>query len=644
MCGIAGFVAPQGYLDAAALNRIAAKMTSTLRHRGPDDSGTWSDPDAGVALGHQRLAILDLSAAGRQPMVSASGRYVIVYNGEIYNHQEIRQALEIPRTRFRGHSDTETLLASMERWGIEKSLQHANGMFAFALWDNERRRLTLARDRLGIKPLYYGWMNGVFLFASELKALRGHPSFRGDVDRGALALYLQHNYVPAPWSIYQGIYKLPPGTTLTVSLSGEPSRANPVVYWSMKEQAERGQAEPFRGTPEQAVDALAGLLAEAVDLRTLSDVPLGAFLSGGVDSSTIVALMQAKRSQAVKTFSIGFHEAEYDEAPAAGAIADHLGTEHVECYVTPKEALEVVPRLPQLYDEPFADSSQIPTFLVSQLAREHVTVSLSGDGGDEWFGGYERYRRMQSLWRRFGRVPSGLRTAGARLLRWCLPGRGGGTICRKLRTLSELLDVPDARGLYTRFHTHWKDPLAVVIDGRLPATAFYRCGDWARRDDFLEEMMYVDSITYLPDDILVKVDRASMSVGLEARMPFLDHRLVEFAWTLPANLKVRDGRTKWIVRQILGRHVPRQLVEGPKSGFGVPIDRWLRGPLRDWAEDLLSEERLNSDGFFHAPPIRRLWQEHLNRSQDWHYYLWDILMFQAWWQSVREETTTKQTK
>lgn len=637
MCGISGFIALQADWDAADLNCIAAQMASMLRHRGPDDMGTWCDPHVGVALGHQRLAILDLSTAGRQPMVSPSGRYVMVYNGEVYNHFDIRRAMGVPLTPFRGHSDSETLLAAIECWGLEKALDRANGMFALAVWDRSRQTLTLARDRLGIKPLYYGWMNGMFLFASELKALGAHPSFHAEIDRRALTLYLQHSYVPAPFSIYRNICKLPPGALLTLSPRDEPWSATPRVFWSMKEHAERGRAEPFRGTPAEATERLADLLATAVELRTLSDVPLGAFLSGGIDSSTIVALMQVTRSESIKTFSIGFHETQYDEAPAAAAVAGHLGTEHVECYVSPTEAREVVPRLPQLFDEPFADSSQIPTFLVSRLAREHVTVSLSGDGGDELFGGYERYRRIRSLWNSFGGLPAPLRTACARLLRVCLPPRGGGTVCRKMRTLSGFLDAPDPRHLYTRFHTHWKDPVAVVLQGYLPATLFSSCHEWARRDDYLEEMMYVDSLTYLPDDILVKTDRASMAVSLETRVPFLDHRLVEFAWTLPADLKFRDGGGKWIVRQVLDRHLPRQLVDRPKMGFGVPIGDWLRGPLRDWAEDLLSETRLNSDGFFDARPIRRLWQEHLTARQDWHYYLWDILMFQAWWQTLHED-------
>ncbi|MFW6169317.1 MAG: asparagine synthase (glutamine-hydrolyzing) [Planctomycetota bacterium] len=637
MCGISGFIALQADWDAAGLDCIAAKMASTLRHRGPDDTGTWSDPNVGVAVGHQRLAILDPSAAGRQPMVSPSGRYVMVYNGETYNHRRIRQSLAIAHARFRGHSDTETLLAAIECWGIEKVLHRANGMFAVAVWDRSQRKLTLARDRLGIKPLYYGWMNGMFLFASELKAMRAHPSFQGEIDRRALTLYLQHSYVPAPFSIYRRISKLPPGTLLTLSPRDEPCSAAPQGFWSMKEHAERGRVEPFRGTPAEATDQLADLLTEAVQLRTLSDVPVGAFLSGGIDSSTIVALMQVTRSESVKTFSIGFHETQYNEAPAAAAVARHLGTEHVECYVSPSETREVVPRLPQLFDEPFADSSQIPTFLVSRLAREHVTVALSGDGGDELFGGYERYRRIQSIWNRFGRLPAPLRGACARLLQSCLPPRGGGTLCRKMRTLSGFLDAPDPRHLYTRFHTHWKDPLAVVLDGYLPATLFSSCGEWARRDDYLEEMMYVDSLTYLPDDILVKTDRASMAVSLETRVPFLDHRLVEFAWTLPADLKFRHGCSKWIVREVLNRHLPPKLVDRPKMGFGVPIGDWLRGPLREWAEDLLSETRLNADGFFDARPIRRLWQEHLTGGQDWHYYLWDILMFQAWWQTMHED-------
>jgi asparagine synthase (glutamine-hydrolysing) len=463
-----------------------------------------------------------------------------------------------------------------------------------------------------------------------LKALRVFPSFKQEIDRDALALYLQHCYVPAPRTIYRDVRKLPPGSLLKLSPHSDSLSTTVHSYWSMKEAVQNGADEPFSGSAEDAVERFHDLLRDSVRARMLADVPLGAFLSGGYDSTTIVALMQSQSPRPAKTFSIGFHEAGYDEAPYARAVADKLGTEHCETYVSAQEAQDVVPRLPQIYDEPFADSSQIPTYLVSQIARREVTVSLSGDGGDELLGGYERYDTLNHLWKRIEWMPLSLRRVTAPALKACLPQRGGGVLARRLRTLSDFLTAPNARQLYTRFFTHWKDPCRVVTQSGLPLTTFYDCDNWPARRDRIEELMYVDSVTYLPDDILVKVDRASMAVSLEARVPFLDHHVVEFAWTLPMEMKSRAGSAKWILRKLLDRYIPPQLVDRPKVGFGVPIDSWLRGPLREWGEELLSSERLKSDGFFDPRPLRTLWEQHLRGEQDWHYHLWDVLMFQAW--------------
>ncbi len=647
MCGLTGFWETSARRKEAELCQTVQQMAGTLHHRGPDDGGEWAEAGAGIALGFRRLAILDLSPAGHQPMVSASERYVIAYNGEVYNFEAMRQELanQNAAPAFRGHSDTEVMLAAIEACGLEAAVKRFVGMFAFALWDRKERILHLVRDRLGIKPLYYGWAGDTLLFGSELKALRAHPAFRAEIDRNVLALFLRHNYIPSPYSIYKGVWKLPPGTILTLNGSGD---AKPTPYWSARDVAEAGLADPFSGTESEAIDSLDALLREAVGLRMVADVPLGAFLSGGVDSSAVVALMQAQSSRPVKTFSIGFRETGYDEAPFAKEVARHLGTDHTELYLSPEDAQAVIPTLPTLYDEPFSDSSQIPMFLVSQLARRHVTVSLSGDGGDELFAGYNRYFLGRSLWDRVGWIPAGLRRAAAGVLTAVPPrtmdaltGRMNpvlpsrlrhGGISSKIVKVADTLrtDSPDA--MYKTLVSHWEHPEALArgMAGGEPPTVLTDRAQWANLPDFTQRMMYLDLMTYLPDDILTKVDRASMGVSLEARVPLLDHRVVEFAWRTPMSLKLRDGQGKWLLRQVLYRYVPREMIERPKMGFGVPIDAWLRGPLRDWAEALLDERRLQEEGFFEPGPIRAKWSEHLSGRRNWSYHLWDILMFQAW--------------
>jgi asparagine synthase (glutamine-hydrolysing) len=645
MCGISGFIDTSHRQGDKVLQELVLRMANALRHRGPDDVGTWTDATLGIALGHRRLSILDLSPLGHQPMHSACGRYVTSFNGEIYNFKALRQELEILGYRFRGHSDTEVMLSCISQWGLESAVTRFNGMFAIAVWDREERLLHLVRDRLGEKPLYYGWAGKTFLFASELKGIRAHPQFHGAVDRGAVALFMRHTYIPAPYSIYTGISKVVPGTIVTIA--PDPTVATQVhPYWSLAAAAEQGMTNPFRGTATEAITCLDELLRDAVKLRAQADVPLGAFLSGGVDSSTIVALMQAQSARPVQTFSIGFHEAAYNEAHHAKAVAEHLGTAHTELYVSPAEAMQVIPRLPSLYDEPFSDSSQIPTYLVSELTRRHVTVALSGDGGDELFGGYDRYFWAANLWGKIDAVPFPIRSLAARGLTmlspktWTALYRGMASALPKgLRLhnpgdkphkLAEILTAESVESLYLDIVSHWKSPTPIVLGSAEPPTTLTDHAMWVRSPNAFDRMMFLDALSYLPDDILVKVDRASMAVSLEARVPLLDHRVVEFAWQLPLSMKVREGQGKWILRQVLNRYVPASFQERPKMGFGVPIDSWLSGPLKEWAESLLDEKRILEQGIFNPDPIRQQWNEHLAGTCNWHYYLWDVLMFQAW--------------
>ena len=634
MCGIAGY-----WGGSYLRTEVAANMACRIHTRGPDDNGTWTDKSAGLALAHQRLSIIDLSSAGHQPMQSPCGRYVMVYNGEIYNHLDLRADLEAEGGHFdwRGYSDTETLLAALRHWGLEKTLGRLNGMFAFALWDRQERSLFLARDRMGIKPLYYGHNNGVFLFGSELKALIAHPSWQGEIDRDALALYMRYNCVPTPWSIYKGIFKLPPAHFVFVRDNGR-DVTSPQCYWDLAQIAAQGTKQAY-GEPYDLISELEELLKDSIQKRMLSDVPLGTFLSGGIDSTTVTALMQAQSAQPVQTFSIGVQSKNIDEAQHAKAVAEYLGTDHTELYVTPNDALKVVPLLPNIWDEPFSDSSQIPTLLVSKLAREHVTVSLSGDGGDELFAGYNRHIVGPEVWEKAQRLPLKLRQA-VRLgvgclarhdlegVRRYLPQRMAvPNLADRLDKLAGALKAANGQAFYKDLASHWKDPGSLVLGGTEPATILDRLEAMPQLPGLREAMMYLDQMTYLPDDILTKVDRASMAVSLEARVPLLDHRVVEFAWRVPTEYKYRDGQGKWLLRQVLYKYVPKEIMDRPKQGFGVPIEHWLRGPLLDWAEELLREKRLREEGFFDPAPIRKMWQEHVSGKRHWRYYLWNVLMF-----------------
>ncbi|MEO1202473.1 MAG: asparagine synthase (glutamine-hydrolyzing) [Pseudomonadota bacterium] len=633
MCGVAGFFDTTGLSHGAALD-IVRRQQASLEHRGPDDAGEWVDAGAGIAFAHRRLSILDLSAAGRQPMASASGRYVMAYNGEIYDHLEIRRELESSayEAGWNGHSDTETLLAGIDHWGLDRTVRRCTGMFAMAVWDRTERTLTLARDRIGEKPLYYGWHGNSFLFGSELKALRCHPDFDAEVDRRVVALYLRHGYVPAPYSVFARTFKLLPGTFLQIRHGARPGDLpQPRSYWSLEDVAGRGLRAPFEGGDADAVSELDARLRASISLQRVADVPLGAFLSGGIDSTTVVALMQDLSDRPVKTFTIGFHEGTHNEAVHAAKIAAHLRTDHTELIVTPREAMDVIPRLSQVYDEPFGDSSAIPTLLVSELARRHVTVSLSGDGGDELFCGYGRYRRTADGWSRINRLPYRIRKLLSTGLHGFSRGLGSSAAAWKADRVARYLAASGPSDFYQVQVSQRHDELELIVgdesagherDTVLPGGQFY------------DAMMYRDMLTYLPDDILVKVDRASMAYSLESRLPLLDHRIVELAWRLPMRMKVRDGRGKWVLREVLRRYVPQSLFDRPKMGFAVPVGAWIRGPLRDWAESLLSEDRLRRDGYFDPSRVREQWARHLGGAAYGGEGVWQLLMFQDWLASL----------
>ncbi|WP_339138125.1 MAG: asparagine synthase (glutamine-hydrolyzing) [Candidatus Electrothrix sp. GW3-4] len=663
MCGITGFLTHHSNDDHIL---SVQQMTDALQHRGPDDSGIWLDHECGVYLGHRRLAILDLSLAGHQPMHSNSGRYVIVFNGEFYNHLTLRKQLEaggVQQKAWQGHSDTETLLACFETWGITKSLQSFVGMFALAVWDRHERQLILARDRMGEKPLYYGWCDGSFFFASELKALRHYSGFANTIARDVLSLYLRYSYIPTPYSIYKDIYKLEPGCMLTLDFSDvytAPSFTPHAPdqdknwalqqYWSLQEQVNKRE-QGVLYDEQEALSLLEDSLLQSVQEQSLADVPLGAFLSGGIDSSLIVALMQSQATKPVKTFTIGFTEDGYSEAVYAKAVAEHLQTDHTELYLNATQAMDVIPRLPTLYDEPFADSSQIPTFLVAQMARQYVTVALSGDGGDELFGGYNRYLWAPKIWRKIAWLPYSVRQQLSHLFIWLsqndvlahqqgiaqrLPIALAGEKLQKLG--QRVLGVRDIDDFYLSLISEWRTAEEVVLAAQEPATLLTERNRWPQLERAEERMMYLDAMTYLPDDILCKVDRAAMGVSLETRVPFLDYRVVELAWQLPVDMKIRNGQGKWALRQLLYKYVPQKLIERPKQGFAIPLGNWLRGPLRAWAEHLLDPVRLAKEGYFRPEPIRKKWQEHMSGKRNWEHSLWSILMFQAWLETQQENS------
>lgn len=643
MCGICGFTNNNN--EFPSLESIIVQMSNSIKHRGPDDSGYWCDRETGVALGQRRLSIIDLSKEGHQPMISSSGLNVIVFNGEIYNHNQLRMELVKMGSVFKGHSDTEVLLEAAEKWGIKTALQKSVGMFALALWNNKSRTLFLARDRVGEKPLYYGQFNGVFMFASEIKALMLHPEFEKRIDRQALAEYFRYGYIPAPRSIFEGIFKLIPGRIMKIEHDKSMLSISEESYWNADEVVRNAQNCAFSGTNAEALDELEKVLSEAVRMQMIADVPLGAFLSGGIDSSTIVALMQRYSSKPVRTFSIGFREEAYDEAHYARQVALQIGTDHTELYVTPEETLAMVPRLPCLYDEPFADSSQIPTFLVAEMTRKHVTVSLSGDAGDELFGGYNRYSMVEKIWKNIGWMPGTIRKTGAKAAKAISPAlwdrifnildpalpsnmrqRRPGD---KVHKMSGIIVADNPMGLYKRFVSLNQNPEQLLASN--DAIHWHLNGLFELHGkSFKENMMFADLIDYLPDDILVKVDRACMGNSLESRIPFLDHRVIEFAWSLPLDLKIRNGQGKWLLRQLLYKYVPEKLVERPKIGFEVPIDSWLRGPLQTWAESLLNPSRIRQENILNSEPIQRMWMEHLSGKRNWQRQLWTILMFQAW--------------
>lgn len=638
MCGISGIWERNG-CRLQDLKRRASAMTQTLSHRGPDDSGVWLGEQASIAFGQRRLAIIDLSPMGHQPMVSANGQYAITFNGEIYNFRELRAELERCGVRFRGHSDTEVLVEGFAQWGIKSTIARLNGMFAIAAWDAGERQLFLARDRMGEKPLYWAIFDGLVLFGSELKALRAHPGWKPSLNRGAIAAFLRHGYVPGPFTIYEGVYKLPPAGFFKIASGGGPEVG---AYWDLAGVVSQGQRNTLRADEEGLVDDLEALLHDAVSRRMTADVPLGAFLSGGYDSSTVVALMQKASLRPVKTFTISFENAAFDESKHAEAVARHLGTEHTTFRVSGADALDLVPKLAEMYDEPFADPSQIPTHIVSALTRKHVTVALSGDGGDELFSGYERYRWTENVWRPGAKMPLALRRHASSSIRTVPPSaynsiaryvpyfRHVPRVGQKAHRLAQILSEPSIDSMYYHDISHHRDPESLVKGSQEVRTACWGQDLKVFLPDPVDRMRYLDMCTYLPDDILTKVDRASMAVALEVRVPLLDHRVVEWVWKLPSSQNARARRPKHLLRRVLARHVPDHLVERPKMGFGVPLADWLRGPLRDWAEDLMNETGLSAGNIFYVEAIRSLWAEFLSGDNERYFLIWNVLMFQAW--------------
>jgi len=645
MCGIAGFWRGSAYKNTNWLEETASNMVNTLIQRGPDDSGTWVDSEVGLAFGHRRLSIIDVSDAGHQPMISEDGRYVITYNGEIYNFRELRRQLEKLGYQFRTRSDTEVMLVSFMEWGVNSSLDRFNGMFAFALWDRKNRYLWLARDRIGEKPLYYGMQNGTFFFSSELKAICAHPEFIPRIDRDALVSYMRLSYIPAPHSIYKGVKKLLPGHLLC--LKSPVSEVDiPKSYWSLEDAYQIGMRERFQGSEDEAADELELKLKKTVKSRMVSDVPLGAFLSGGIDSSTVVALMQSQIDLPVNTFTIGFQEQEFNEAVHAKKVAEYLGTNHTEMYLSPQEAMDVIPSLTAMYDEPFADSSQIPTHLISQLARQHVTVALSGDGGDELFAGYNRYIQAEKHWRFISAIPIRYRKLFStsmmsirgdsidklyKRFEFLLPmGLRISLPAEKYQKAAHVFSMSGINEVYKRLVSIIYRPERYLCLGTEPISLLDDLALWNNNTDFISDMQKLDLLTYLPDDLLAKVDRASMAVSLETRVPFLDHNIVEFVMSLPMEFKLKNNKGKHLLRKVLYKYVPKEIMERPKMGFTIPIGEWLRGPLKDWATDLIEPSRLKNDGYFDPNPVHQLWNGHLDGHTNWGHQLWNVLMLQSW--------------
>ena len=645
MCGISGFIS-KDYMHSESYIKILNNFNTALSHRGPDASDIWYDEQNRIGMAHRRLSILDLTDAGSQPMISEDGNYVLVFNGEIYNHLEIRKKLS--KSSYKSHSDTETILHAFQEWGLEKTLKNTVGMFALALWDRNTKALYLARDRFGEKPLYYGFTNDNFVFSSELKAIKKFPGFNSEINRQSLSLFFKYSYIPTPYSIYRGINKLPPGTFIKIENYGDINKSNinlnPVFYWNFKKIIENAQKNLYNISDNEAIDLIENQLNKTISNQMISDVPLGAFLSGGIDSSLIVALMQKQSNKTIQTFTIGFNENNFNEATYAKDVAKHLNTDHTELYVTSKDALSVIPLLSNIYDEPFADSSQIPTYLVSKLTQSHVTVSLSGDGGDEVFGGYNRYIFANNIWDNLKPCPNFLRFGIKNILTSISPTKydnlnkflkllGHSSINNlgdKIYKFAELLNVNNEFDVYLNLVSQWTNTNDLILNSSEPLTTITNFNSWPKLDNYTHWMMAIDTLTYLPDDILTKVDRAGMATSLETRIPFLDHNLVEMAWRLPLNMKIRNGQSKWILRQILDKYVPNELIDRPKMGFGVPIDLWLRGPLKEWGSELLNYTRLKNEGFFNPDIVINKWNEHQSGKRNWQHQIWSLLMFQNW--------------